>query len=60
MQEHIVQNNHMTKALPCINTQKTAAKTISKGQQTLLNDTLIIAIIYQKQTSSSTNERLMA
>jgi hypothetical protein len=28
-------NNHMTKALPCINTQQTAAKTISKDQQTL-------------------------
>ena len=25
----------MTKALPCINTQQTAAKTISKDQQTL-------------------------
>ena len=29
-------NNHMTKALPCINTQQTAAKTISKDQQTLV------------------------
>jgi len=28
-------NNHMTKALPCINAQQTAAKTISKDQQTL-------------------------
>jgi hypothetical protein len=29
-------NNHITKALPCINTQQTAAKIISKDQQTLL------------------------
>ena len=34
--KHIVLNNHTTKALPCINTQQTAAKTISKDQQTLM------------------------
>jgi hypothetical protein len=28
-------NNHITKTLPCINTQQTAAKTISKVQQPL-------------------------
>ena len=37
MQEHIVRNNHMTNALPCINTQQIAAKAISKGQQLLTN-----------------------
>ena len=36
MQEYIVRNNHMTKPLPCINTQQRAAKTISKVQQTLV------------------------
>jgi len=30
-------NNHIIKALPCINTQQTAAKTISKDQQPLVN-----------------------
>jgi len=30
-----VLNNHMTKALPCMNTQQIAIKTISKVQQTL-------------------------
>jgi len=41
MQEHIVLNNHMTKALPCINTQQKAAKTISKNHQTLINSKYI-------------------
>jgi hypothetical protein len=34
----------MTKALPCMNTQQIAAKTISKDQQTLLNYIFIILI----------------
>jgi len=40
MQEHIVLNNHMTKALPYINTQQVAAKTIFKDQQTLVTGEL--------------------
>ncbi len=34
-------NNHITKALPCINTQQFAAKTISKDQQPLRNIDII-------------------
>jgi len=33
-------NNHITKVLPCINAQQTAAKIISKGQQTLFSNSL--------------------
>jgi len=32
-EEHIVLNNHMKMVLPCINTQQTAVKKISKDQQ---------------------------
>ena len=47
-------NNHMTKALPCINTQQTDAKKISKDQHTLvLTGEKAISIDKAEQFSSA-------
>jgi hypothetical protein len=45
VQAHFLLNNHMTKALFCINPQKFAAKIISKGQQPLVSQ-MIYVLIY--------------
>ena len=47
MQEHIVRNNHMTKALFCIKNQQAAVKTTSKNQQTLRFQSAIFMTIFK-------------
>ncbi len=58
MQEHIVLNNHVTKALPCIKPQQTAAKTISKAQKTLRFQPVILRATFKFWTEKTVKKSL--